>query len=157
MPPRSQRSRCRQPPTAGLAQAFGGQPDSAVRTLERGLQQHPGHSRLTSGLVFAYAAAGRWTDAEKVRQQLHRPGGDLSGGMDAAAADLVFGDREPMVRLLTNEEGQRRTISTGSGFGCNPMLDPLWADERFRAAMRKLSVETCVLARPWPLPSRSTP
>ena len=35
-----------------------------------------------SALVFAYAAAGRWVDAERVRAQLRRPGGDPSGGVD---------------------------------------------------------------------------
>jgi hypothetical protein len=90
-----------------------------------------------------------------VRGQLHRPGGDVSGGLEAAVADLVFGDREPLVRLMTSRDGQRRHIGgSGSGFGCNPMLDPLWSDARFRAAMRSLSVETCLLARPWPIAPR---
>jgi serine/threonine-protein kinase len=133
----------------GVAQAFGGQPDSAIRTLERGLREHPDHSRLASALVFAYAVGGRWADASRVRGQLHRPGGDRSGGLEAAIADLVFGDREPLVRVMTSRDGQRR-----QWIGCNPMLDPLWSDARFRAAMRSLSVETCRLARPWPIATR---
>jgi serine/threonine-protein kinase len=138
----------------GLSQAFGGEPDSAVATLERGLRQHPNDARLMSGLVFGYAAAGRWADAARIRAQLHRPGGDRSGGMQAGFADLVFGDREPVVRLLTSQAGQRTFLSSGTGFGCNPMLDPLWSDARFGPAMRALKVETCALARPWPLPPR---
>ena len=137
----------------GLAQAFGGQPDSAVMPLERGLRQHPDHAPIMSGLVFVYAAAGRWADAERVRRRLHRPGGDVSGGLHVALADLVFGDREPLMRLLMREVEQRR-YSSGLKFGCNPMRDPLWADARFRAAMRALEVETCALARPWPIPPR---
>ncbi|MEJ7812514.1 MAG: hypothetical protein WKG32_19035, partial [Gemmatimonadaceae bacterium] len=138
----------------GLVQAFGGQPDSAVRTLERGTRWHPDNLRLRPALLFVYAAAGRWADAERVRAQLRRPGGDLSGGTDAAFAELVFGDREPLVRLLMTGEGQRRWYNSTTGFGCNPFLDPLWADARFRAAMRALAVEACPLARPWPLPPR---
>jgi len=137
----------------GIAQAFAGQPDSAITTLERSVRQSPRHPRLASALVFAYAAAGRWADAARVREQLHRPGGDVSpGGVEAAFADLVFGDREPLVRLLTSETGQLRRL--GWWFGCNPLLDPLWADARFRAAMRRLTVEACTLARPWPIPPR---
>jgi len=137
-----------------LAQVLAGQPDSAVQTLEVALKKHPSHLRLSSTLVFAYAAADRWADAAQLRGQLHRADAGKSGGLDAAFADLVFGDREPLVRLLTNETGQRRGPVSGLLFGCNPMLDPLWSDARFRAAMRELKVETCALARPWPLPPR---
>jgi tetratricopeptide (TPR) repeat protein len=138
----------------GIAQAFAGQPDSAIITLERGVRRHPNHPRLASGLVFAYAAAGRWADAARVRAQLHRPGGDVSpDAAEAAFADLVFGDREPLVRLLTSESGQL-LVGSGRWTGCNPLVDPLWSDARFRALMRRLTVETCTLARPWPLPPR---
>ncbi|HEY0778043.1 MAG TPA: tetratricopeptide repeat protein, partial [Gemmatirosa sp.] len=140
--------------TLGLAQAFGGRPDSAIRTLERGTRLNPAGPGHHAALVFAYAAAGRWADAERVRAQLHRLGGDPSGGTEAAFADLVFGDREPLVRLLTSDAGQRRYIAPGGVFGCDPLLDPLWADARFRAAMRSLGVGRCALARPWPLPAR---
>jgi serine/threonine-protein kinase len=138
----------------GIAQAFGGQPDSAIATLERSLQQHPNHARLASALVFVYAQTGRWSDAARMRAQLHRPGGDASGGVETAFADAVFGDREPLVHLMTSAAGQRRYLSAGGWFGCNPMLDPLWSDERFRASMQTLEVKPCALARPWPLPPR---
>jgi hypothetical protein len=72
----------------------------------------------------------------------------------AAFAELVFGDREPLVRLLSTEAGQRRWMRVQGALGCNPLLDPLWADARFRAAMRRLSAGACPLARPWPLPPR---
>ncbi|HKH92187.1 MAG TPA: hypothetical protein VKA54_10295, partial [Gemmatimonadaceae bacterium] len=138
----------------GLTQALAGQPDSAVRTLERGTRLHPDAPGQRSVLLFAYAAAGRWLDAERVRSQLRRPGGDRSGGVEAAFAELVFGNREPLVRLLTTEGGQRRWRATRGAFGCNPLLDPLWSDARFRTAMRRASVRACPLARPWPLPRR---
>ncbi len=138
----------------GLAQAFGGQPDRAVTTLERGVRLHPRDSRLVAYLVFAYAAAGRWDDGQRIREQLHRPGTELMDGTEAAFADLVFGDREPLVRLLTSPEGQRRYEFAGGVFGCNPLRDPLWADARYRAAMTRLGVAPCPLARPWPLPPR---
>ncbi|MGI9044949.1 MAG: hypothetical protein ACR2GK_12630, partial [Gemmatimonadaceae bacterium] len=139
----------------GSAQAFGGRPDSAVLTLERGLRLHPDAPGQHSALIFAYAAAGRWTDGESLRAQLRRPGGDRSDGVDAAVAELVFGEREPLVRLLTTAAGQRRWINANAGlFGCNPLLDPLWRDPRFRTAMRRLEVKPCPLARPWPVPRR---
>ena len=137
----------------GVAQAFGGQTDSAVRTLERGVQLHPDLLGQHAILVYAYAASGRWADAERVRTQLRRQGGSIDGGVATALADLVFGDREPALRLLATESGRRRWYA-GVGFGCHPMLDPLWVDARFRAAMRAFGVEPCPLARPWHLPPR---
>jgi serine/threonine-protein kinase len=139
----------------GVAQTFAGQPDSAVLTLERGMQVHPETPGNYSALVLAYAAAGRWADAERVRTQLRRPGGDPSGGAVAAFAELVFGDREPLVRLLSTAAGQRRWIDAEGALGCHPLLDPLWSDARFRAAMRRSSVEECKSARPWPFSLRT--
>jgi hypothetical protein len=72
----------------------------------------------------------------------------------AAFAELVFGDREPLVRLLSTRAGQRYWLDAQGALGCNPLLDSLWADARFRAAMRRLTVEECPLARPWPISPR---
>jgi serine/threonine protein kinase/Flp pilus assembly protein TadD len=140
--------------TLGVAQALDGQPDSAVRTLERGTRLHPDDSKLRGALVFAYAAAGRWPDAERVRAMLQRPGGDLYGGIDAAFAEMVFGNREPLLRLLTTAEGQRRYEYPGGVLGCDPLLDPLRSDTRFLAAMRSLGVERCKLVEAWPIAQR---
>lgn len=135
----------------GMALAFGGHADSAVTTYENGLRLHPGNPTLSASLVFAYAAAGRWADAARLRDRLHRPGADPTGGVATAIADLVFADREPALRLLTTDEGRRRWYGSGSLLGCNPLLDPLRNDPRFRAAMRQASIEPCPVARPWPL------
>ena len=63
---------------------------------------------------------------------------------------MVFGDREPLLRLLTSAEGQRRYEYPGGVLGCNPLLDPLRSDARFGAAMRSLGVEVCPLVEAWP-------
>jgi len=139
----------------GLAEAFGGKPAEAVRTLERGRRLHPEDSRLGSLLVLAYAAADRWNEAERLRADLRRPGTDPSFEVDAAFADLVFGDREPLVRILTSRGGQHRFFEHGGFVGCNPRFDPLWSDARFRMAMSGLGIEACRLARPWPWPRRA--
>ena len=142
------------PRMLGFAHAFGGQPDSAVVILERVAQLHPDSPGASSALLFAYAVAGRWPDAARVRERLHRPGGDPSGGAEAAFADLVFGDREPAVRLVMTDGGMRSWMASLIGFGCIPLVDPLWSDARFRARMRAMNIESCPLARPWPLPTR---
>jgi serine/threonine-protein kinase len=136
--------------TLGLVQTFDGRPDSAVHTLERGVQLYPGAPSLQAALLLAYAAAGRRADAERMRAELERPDADRSGGIVTAFADLVLGDRDPLVELLQTPAGQRRWLDTGGAFGCNPLLDPLWDDGRFRAAMAEIGVAPCPLARPWP-------
>jgi tetratricopeptide (TPR) repeat protein len=143
--------------TLGIAEVLDGQRDSAVATLERGTSLHPDDSKLRGALVFAYAAAGRWHDAERGRGLLRRPGGDLYGGTDAAFAEMVFGDREPLLRLLTSREGQRRFINPGGVLGCDPLLDPLRSDTRFRDAMRALGVQECVPVEAWPIGGKPNP
>jgi serine/threonine-protein kinase len=144
--------------TLGLAQALGGRPDSAVRTLEQGLRLYPERGWLQGRLLFAYAAAGRWDDADRMRTLLHRPGSDHSGGALPAFADFVLGDREPLMRLVTTRSGLRSWFDilrpTAAGSGCNLLVDPLWADARYRAATADLGLEPCSLARPWPFPAR---
>jgi TolB-like protein/tetratricopeptide (TPR) repeat protein/tRNA A-37 threonylcarbamoyl transferase component Bud32 len=137
----------------GIAQAFGGQPDSAVQTFENALRLHPEDSRMSANLIFAYAAAGRWSDASRLRAHLKLPGTRRSGWGDVALADLVFGDPSALARLLTTSASQQRYFAAGALFGCNPLLDPIRSDARFRAAMRDLGVQPCALSRPWPLPA----
>jgi eukaryotic-like serine/threonine-protein kinase len=140
----------------GGAQEFGGQPDSAVRTLERGVRLYPQLLVLQGRLLFAYGAAGRWDDVERMRAALRRPGSDRTGGVLPTLADYVRGDREPLIRLITTRGDRPRLFNmlraTGAGEGCNPLMAPLWADERYRAAMRGFGVAACPEAPPWPVP-----
>jgi tetratricopeptide (TPR) repeat protein len=140
--------------TLGVAQTLEGQRDSAVRTLERGRRLQPASSKLGGALVFAYAAAGRWADAERVRATLQGRSGDPPGGVDVAFAEMVLGDREPLLRFLTSAEGQRRYEYHGGVLGCDPFLDPLRSDARFRDAMRSLGVEECRVIESWSVKGR---
>jgi tetratricopeptide (TPR) repeat protein/tRNA A-37 threonylcarbamoyl transferase component Bud32 len=140
--------------TLGLAQAFGGQPDSAIGTLESGARLQPADSRLSSALVVAYALAGRTTDAERLRARLHAATTPVVDGTEAPVAELVFGNEEPLVAALTHTDGQRRYIDSGGAIGCNPLFDPLWFDARFTRAMRALAVAPCPFARRLLVPQR---
>jgi hypothetical protein len=142
--------------TLGVAEVLDRQRDSAVATLEWGTRLHPDDAKLRGALVFAYAAAERWPDAERERAVLRRPGGDLYGGTDAAFAEMVFGDREPLLRLLTSPEGQRRFVYPGGVLGCDPLLDPLRSDARFRGAMLALGVQECTPVDSWPIAAKSS-
>jgi eukaryotic-like serine/threonine-protein kinase len=145
----------------GLAQTFDGQADSAVHTLERGLHLYPDLLIFRGRLLFAYAVAGRWDDVERMRADLRRPGGDPTGGPLSAFADFVAGDSKPLTRLVSTTAGLRRYFAilrpTTGGIGCNPLADPMWADEHFRAAMVSLDLRPCPQARPWPIAPRRHP
>jgi len=140
--------------TLGFAQALAGHADSAVATLEHAAQLYPDYMLLKERLLFAYASSGRWSDVERMRAQLRVPGADHTGGLIAGFADFVLGEREPLLRLLATPEKLQRWFTVLRGNGCNPINDPLWNDERFRAGMKTLGVSACALARPWPLPPR---
>jgi TolB-like protein/Tfp pilus assembly protein PilF len=140
--------------TLGYAEVFGAEPEEAVRTLERVIRLHPEGPGQRMGLVLAYAAAGRWDDAQRLRASLQQPGSDKSRGIEPAVAELVFGHAEPLIRLLSATEGQKMWLRAVGTLGCNPFLDPLWSDPRFREAMDRLSVPRCPLARPWPIAPR---
>jgi len=133
----------------GFAQALNGQPDSAVRTLERGVQLYPFFEMFKARLFFAFAVAGRWEEARRLRADLARPGADRSGGIVPAFADFVLGKREPLLQMLATPAGQRQWFALRGG-GCNPMSDPLWADAEYKAMMGRLGVGPCPLAQPWP-------
>ena len=143
----------------GLAQEFDGHPDSAIATLERVVRLYP-ELRVAQGrLLFAYAAAGRWSDAERLRMRIERDArGDTSDGLSAFAA-LVFGDRAPALRLVQTRAGLRRWIDalrpTAIGVGCIPLADPMWREARYRTVMDSLGMRDCPQARPWRLPPRT--
>jgi hypothetical protein len=137
--------------TLGFAQLLSGQVDSGVTTLEHDRRLHPDDPRIAGALVFAYAAADRWPDAQRIREQLQRPGGNEFDGVAAPLAELVFGNPDPLIRFLTSDAGMRQFQKAGGFVGCNPLFDPLWSDQRFRKAMQAWTIEPCALARPWPI------
>ncbi len=135
-----------------LAQVYTGRPAEAIQTLKHGLAIDPKSPQLMSTMVLAYAAANDWEDAASIRQQLQYHASESP--IEAAYADLVFGNREPLIALLTSRPGQRRITADGGHLGCNPLYDPLWEDPRFAAAMKRLSIAPCGLARVWPVGRR---
>jgi tetratricopeptide (TPR) repeat protein len=135
------------------AYVFLGKADSAIAVIAPVYRRDPSAPAVAALLVFAYAAAGRWEDAQQLRTALNRPGGDASGGVQAAYAELVFGNRKPLLQMFETLDGQRRVFDTLGWFSCHPMLDPLASEQRFVAALRTLDVELCPLRSPWPVKS----
>jgi tetratricopeptide (TPR) repeat protein len=135
--------------TLAEAHLVTGRADSAVRVLERLRVIAPQMPDYLSKLAFAYAVAGRWRDLERLGAELRRPGADPSGGVESAYTDFLLGDAEPLLRVLGSDAGgeywQDRDL-----FGCNPLLDPVWADPRFAGVMKKWRQRPCPVAQQWP-------
>jgi tetratricopeptide (TPR) repeat protein len=129
------------------SQVYMGTPDSAIQVSREALRLHPSHPGVLRMLLLADAAAGRWGDAARIRDQLR-----AMGPRHAAFAAVIFGEPEHFIRLLSSTEGLHQYIGDGGILGCDPLLDPLQTDARFREAMRKLTVAACPMARPLPVP-----
>jgi Tfp pilus assembly protein PilF len=120
-----------------------GHADSAISVLEAPASAEARALR-PSALLYAYAAAGRWEDAARLRPELR-------SAADVAFGELIFGNADPLVRLLTTAEGQRDWQDSHFVLGCHPFLDPVRDNGHFRTAMKDLGVLPCPPARTWPL------
>jgi predicted Zn-dependent protease len=142
------------PAVIGMAHLVAGHPDSAIRAIDTGsgrVMSIPGYA---AKLAFAYAVAGRWSDVERLRGELQPHSNDNNGGVEAAYADFLLGNPEPLVRALGSAAGARYWRSNYL-FGCNPLLDPVWADPRFAGVMKRWGQRPCPLAQKWPGVPRS--
>ena len=140
------------PHVLAMAYAVGGHGDSAVAAVERGAAYTRNLPPRRKYLMYAYAAAGRRRDVERLRDEPERADGPRFGAFDREYAMALLGDREPLVRILSTRAGQRRWYVENLHFGCNPLLDALQSDERFTAAMRTIGAVPCSLARQQSLP-----
>ena len=122
----------------GVALLGSGEPDEAVRAIEEADRQSSDvRSRAT--LAYAYGQAGRAADARVILDELRERGrhtylspvylaivhaglGDRDGAF--AALDAAIGDRSPMVNSVNSE----------------PLFDPLRADPRLPALLRRLGL-----------------
>ncbi len=142
-------------PTGALAYLFAGHPDSAeawlaVRTA--GDSRSPG---MAATLALVYAAEGRWSDVERIRDELTKPGGDRSGGVEAGVVALALGDHAPLVRTLLTPAGQRQWLTRFYSLGCSPVAGPLLSDPAYRAMLDRQQLRACALTTPWPIKART--
>jgi tetratricopeptide (TPR) repeat protein len=145
---------------ASLAETFSGHPELAVPRAEQAHREDPSLPGTLGALVLAYAAAGRWTDAERVRAQiahahelrLARKGDTLS--YDDLASALAFGippgERASVIQRI--DWTDLVSIMLGS---CDPLLDPLKTDPAFKMVAQRLGIDMCADVTPWPI--RKTP
>jgi serine/threonine-protein kinase len=142
-----------------LAETFSGHPDQAVARAERAYREDPSLPGTLGALVLAYAAAGRWTDAERVRAQIaraheqRRPRKGDTLSYDDLASALAFGippgERASVIQRI--DWTDLVAIMLGS---CDPILDPLKSDPAFTKVAQHLGITMCSDVTPWPIRPR---
>ena len=129
---------------------FAGMPDSALALLFRGQKIDPRQTWWHSNLMYAYAAAGRWSDAAREYTAiLKEPAGEARDA-DLVTAAMVIGDREQALSII--ERGaQRGGVFTGNNYGCDPFFDSLKPEPRYRKALAALGHPICPGMSPFPV------
>jgi len=130
----------------GMEQALVGNADSAIRILGRAYARDPGFPGLEAAQAFAYAAAGRWADADRMRASVEAKGG-ANYGLDAYVHEL-FGDR---AGALNGFESLMRTGFSGAPVGCDPLFDRFKSEPRFLAVLAHWKVRPCPATVKWPV------
>ncbi|HKP16564.1 MAG TPA: protein kinase [Gemmatimonadaceae bacterium] len=130
---------------------FGGFPDSALAALETARRFGPPLPGTRGLQVLAYAAAARWPEARHLRDSLHVQSDARRSHGDVALAALAFGDRAAALDAL-ERTANSLTLPTISGSpGCDPMFEPLHAEQRFVALMQRIGTNVCTIGARWPV------
>ena len=139
-----------------LAYVFSGDATSAVEAFERIGRVNPANQGSLGMMVFAYAAAGRWGDAERLRAELARQRADRSLHYVDVGSALAFGDYKRAIDEIQQSIEDRDLLYETSSPSCSPEFDPLKRDPRFVALMHGLGMHICPASSPWPITLRGS-
>jgi len=131
--------------------AFNHMPDSAVREFETAFSLDSTEFGGRSNLVFGYAAAGRWKDADRQRALLEREPSGNSPNWHRMIVALAYGDYNTAMTALERGVAEREPLFGIPSIPCDPIFDPLKVNPRFEQLMRRLEVRTCPATTPWPI------
>ena len=134
----------------GLSHAFSGSPDSAVRFLETRLRVDPDAPSAPGDLLFAYAAAGRWSDAERLKARIERSPESLESIHNIVFVRLAFGDRNGAIAAIENMHRRGEIHHVLNGL-CAPLTDLVRNEPRFLRLMQRVGIQQCPGPTPWPI------
>ena len=141
----------------GTALVLNGQLDSAVAELEGAHRRTPDEPGVVAHLAYAYGAARRWTDVDRLRAELAARAPGRAVHAERAAIALVDGNRDDAIRELERSIERHDLIGVSVFPGCDPLWVPLRDDPRFRALLSRLGIVPCQAAPAWPVPPRVRP
>ena len=136
--------------TLARIQIFRGFPDSALAALETAARLGPRLDGEHGLRVLAHAAAGRWPEARRLRDELlANPQLRRSHG-DRMIAAMAFGDRAAAMDALEREVA---ALDLRTNPACNPVYESLKTEPRFLALMERFGIGVCPPRARWPVPA----
>jgi eukaryotic-like serine/threonine-protein kinase len=147
--------------SVALAEMFTDHPDSAVKYAEMAHRRDATMPGVNGVLILAYATAGRWSDAQRVRNEI-RVAHDRTRSRDHASitgddlyAALAFGIPAGQRSAIIQRIDWKSVNASGIFSMCDPVFDPLRNDAAFVAAERRMSAASCPYSTPWPIKPRT--
>ena len=134
----------------GLAHIFNGSADSGLRAIEHWERRNPDEPIVRGSLIFANAAAGRWTEARRLGAEIERRESRASI-TNRLLARLALGNRPGALDVLEEMAENGEMLVGLNSPGCEPMMDLLKSEPRYLALMRKHKMRICPATTPWPI------
>jgi eukaryotic-like serine/threonine-protein kinase len=135
----------------GSIYLFSGKPDSALAYFERAFRLQPTTFGNRAALIVGYAAAGRWTDAERERAVLLKENRGNSPNFERTLASLAFSQFDDAMTYLERAVANREAELGPLSLPCDPLFDPLKSNPRFVVVMERIGARACPSRTQWPI------
>lgn len=133
---------------------FSGAPDNALAVV----RPVSGQLAMAQGLkLFALAAAGRWSDAERLRDSLAQGRGCRGWNDGLWLSAMAFGEYDQAIDLLAAAwDSNFLSRAVFASVSCDPLLQPLRANARSLALLDRGGIGRCPNAATvkWPMAPR---
>jgi serine/threonine-protein kinase len=128
---------------------WAGKADSIATALGGAAQTRTRGNRGTR--VFAYAAAGRWEAAWRLRDSIEHSRAPGILVVDRGLAAIAFGEYARAAEFMATSLEREGTLSNVFFTLCDPILEPLRDQPAFTAMVRRHGLPTCPYRSPWPI------
>jgi hypothetical protein len=135
----------------GFLHAWKHTPDSAVAEFESLFRRDSISFGGRSNLVFGYAAAGRWRDADRERAIIERHPEGNSPNYLRMVVHLVYGQYDAAMTDMERGIAEHETQFGVPSLPCDGMFDPLKSQPRYQQLMRRLGLRACPAKGNWPI------
>ena len=137
--------------TLARIQLFRSYPDSALAALETATRFGPELPGARGVRVLAYAAAGRWSEARRLREAILTDRDARRSDGDRMLAELAFGDRARAMEALERTIATLELPTLIGQPGCDPLLEPLHDEPKYLEQMQRLGMTVCPASARWPV------
>jgi serine/threonine-protein kinase len=137
----------------GFLYALTGQPDSSLAEFQAAFKSDP-KIFGRSNLVFGYAAAGRWQDADRERALVDRDRTSNSPNYQQMIVHLAYGEYDAAMTSLERGVATFEPRFASSSIACDPSYDALKSSQRFASLMLRVGARACPASAKWFVVSR---